>query len=1031
MIKLITRTSFLISMLLSCTMYSFGQQVYYYDFRNTLNEKSGSGPALNVLGTGNYSDESLPDLSCLERTSYAFTQNSGVQFDNDAAGTFFTTSYTLELYFKFSDNTGFMRVIDFKNRTSDFGLYATNSVLQFYDELTVPTAAFVVDEYVHLTLTRDGGSDEVRMFIDGVFLGSFIDGSGNALPDVSNVINFFQDDLVFGGEARPGAIALLRVYDYPLSDTEVESAYLALENTSAAVAFSPDFTSACFGGNLFNFTNESENTGGVSYSWDFGDGNSLSGQNAAHSYLTDGIFTVYLIADNGAGCVDSAQATIEVYPAPVPDLGLDLEVCDGDGALLDPGFGFAAYLWQDGSTDPTFIVSQPGTFWVEVTDSMGCMAVDSIDVTYIPNPVFTLGADTLLCFGASLTLTAPPGLDTYFWSTGETTQSIVVNAAGFYAVEVTNMEGCMAEDTIEVSINPELIISLGNDTTICDGQAVTLDPGAGFIIYEWSDGSSAQTLDAVTTGFYSVTVTDASACTASAFVNVTVNPAPVVDLGNDTTICGGTILTLDAGPGFTTYLWDDGSSLQTLDVNSAGSYMVTVTDAIGCSGSSTINISANPFVTLGPDVTACDGSQVTLDPGPGYTTYLWSGGSSSQTFDVTTAGVYTVTVTDINGCINSATVQVGFNQLPVVDLGSDIEFCDGSQAVLDAGAGFSGYLWGDGSNSQTLVVTAQGIYSVIVTDSSGCSAQDSVSVTVHPLPVVELGPPQDICAGTATVLDAGAGSFTYLWSDGSSAQLLLVFASGTYTVTVTDSLGCSSTDDVVITVLNGPVVALGADTIICYLDSIMLDAGAGFAAYTWNTGASTQTVFATNANTNYTITVTDLNGCTGTDDIEVSFYAPVPVPTISQVGNTLFSSSATGNQWYQVPGGLIPGATANTYDPPADGTYFVIVTDSNGCASLPSPDFIFVIDGISQIDALQFSIVPNPSGGIISVTPAWQLNGNAVLDVIDLHGKVVLSLAIPASVTTILDLSALQQGIYFVRLTLEQKQAAKKLVLLN
>jgi PKD repeat protein len=307
--KLITATVMCV-MLLTCLVFtSRAQQSYLYDFRNTLDEVSGTGPSLNALGTGAYVNEALGELSCISRPVYGFTQNSGIQFDNAAAGNFIGDGYSIELYFQFLNNTGFKRIIDFKNQSSDSGLYSTPTTIDFYNEISVGTSAIVTNQYVHLVLTREAANDEVNIYLDGALVGSFIDDSDVALLDASNVLNFFQDDLVFGGEAQPGRIALLRIHDSTLDAAAVSDNFNNLQATSGTLAFSSDISSACLNGNLFNFTNLSNNAGGYTYTWEFGDGNSVVSNDASHSYLTAGLFDVLLIAD-GAGCTDTVSAQL-------------------------------------------------------------------------------------------------------------------------------------------------------------------------------------------------------------------------------------------------------------------------------------------------------------------------------------------------------------------------------------------------------------------------------------------------------------------------------------------------------------------------------------------------------------------------------------------------------------------------------------------------------------------------------------------------------------------------------------------------
>jgi hypothetical protein len=257
----------------------------------------------------------------------------------------------------------------------------------------------------------------------------------------------------------------------------------------------------------------------------------------------------------------------------------------------------------------------------------------------------------------------------------------------------------------------------------------------------------------------------------------------------------------------------------------------------------------------------------------------------------------------------------------------------------------------------------------------------------------------------------------------------LVFASGTYTVTVTNSFGCEATDDVTVTVLNAPVVTLGADTTLCDGDIITLDAGAGFSAYFWSTGETTQTINTGTSPALYTVTVTDSNGCTGTDNIEIDFFAPVPTPSISQVGNTLVSSASTGNQWYANPGGIISGATGNTYDPPADGLYYVVVTDINGCLSDPSPDFNFILSGIESVLSLSFAVYPNPADDYTTISFSGYPGLITEVALIDLAGRKVHVQGQFTGSLFRMNLSGIKPGTYFIRVSTAELESVRRLII--
>lgn len=234
---------------------------------------------------------------------------------------------------------------------------------------------------------------------------------------------------------------------------------------------------------------------------------------------------------------------------------------------------------------------------------------------------------------------------------------------------------------------------------------------------------------------YSVTVTNGAGCPANDSVTVNVNPAPIVDLGADTLICGGSSLTLDAGNPGADYLWNDNSTNQTLTVTTNGTYFVTVTELVNnCSTTDSITVTFGtvPTVTLPNDTAICSGSNLTIDAGAGYASYNWSTGETTQTITVNSADTYSVTITNNDGCSASDSMVVSVNPLPNVNLGNDTTICNNQNIVLDAGGGFVSYSWSTGANTQTITATGANTvnnYTVTVTDANGCSNSDVITIT--------------------------------------------------------------------------------------------------------------------------------------------------------------------------------------------------------------------------------------------------------------------------------------------------------------
>jgi hypothetical protein len=237
-----------------------------------------------------------------------------------------------------------------------------------------------------------------------------------------------------------------------------------------------------------------------------------------------------------------------------------------------------------------------------------------------------------------------------------------------------------------------------------------------------------------------VEVTSPQGCALRDTIIFEVGQTPVVDLGADQNLCIGASITLDAGNPGNSYLWSDGSTGQTLvfDATTLGSQTlsVTVTSALGCEATSSVTLTVfeQPSVSLGGDDTLCVGQNIVFDAGNPGSTYLWSDGSTGQTFDFVGSSPVAATdvwvrVTNAGGCIATDTVRLRVIASPVVNLGSDSILCAGGSVTLNAGNVGSTYLWSNGSTSQTLTVTAAGTYSVTVTNANGCSATGSLTIS--------------------------------------------------------------------------------------------------------------------------------------------------------------------------------------------------------------------------------------------------------------------------------------------------------------
>lgn len=366
-------------------------------------------------------------------------------------------------------------------------------------------------------------------------------------------------------------------------------------------------------------------------------------------------------------------------------------------------------------------------------------------VNPLPTITVTPSGTVQICSGSTTTLTATGG-GNYQWRntagniSGQTNNTFTTGTAGTYKVVVTTpATGCTdSSAAITVNVNPAPTVFIGNDTTFCSGNTLTLNAGNPGATYLWNNNSTNQTRAVTTTGTYWVKVTNSNNCSKTDTIQVTVNPTPVVNLGNDTNLCLGVNYVLNAANPGAAKLWDNGTTAQTRTVTATGTYYVRVTNSFNCIGRDTVTTTflPAPVVNLGNDIDVCEGATVTLDAaGNSGDTYLWDNGTTQQTREVTTTGIYHVTVSNIAvNCKGRDTIQVTVHPLPVVNLGNDTVFCHGNTLTLDAGNPGATYLWSDNSTGQTLDVNNTGNYGVVVTDVHTCVSSDNINILVKSLP---------------------------------------------------------------------------------------------------------------------------------------------------------------------------------------------------------------------------------------------------------------------------------------------------------
>jgi uncharacterized delta-60 repeat protein len=438
---------------------------------------------------------------------------------------------------------------------------------------------------------------------------------------------------------------------------------------------------------------------------------------------------------------------------------------------------------------------------------------------------------------------------------------------------------------------------------------------------------------------------------------------------NDTSICVGQDVDLTAGGGVN-ITWaaisGDLSSLSctscvttNADPTTTTVYTVSSESASGCVDYDTVTVTVNPIpvpviYNSGP-LSFCAGGSVTLSTDP-YAAYLWSTTETTNAITVSGGGSYSVTITDVNGCQNSANTSVTIFGLPTVNAGSDFSLCPGDTGPLNA-SGATSYLWNvDVTLSQLNIpnpdatpVVSPTKYIVTGTDGNGCQDKDTVTVTFFTIPTVNAGPDGSVCVGSPWPLNATGTATSWTWNvhpSLSSTTIANPTATPTsqteYFVTGTDGNGCTNIDSVTISTINLPGISAGPDKTICEGEDVQIIATGGL-SYVWNTDPTLSSTTISNpfasplTDNTYTVTGTDINGCSNTDMVTV-FVDPLPnvsagVDTAVCIGSSI-QLQATGASTYNWAANATLSSTIISNpiaDPTTPQTYFVTGTDGNGC----------------------------------------------------------------------------------------------------
>ncbi|GAB4133052.1 MAG: hypothetical protein Fur0041_04940 [Bacteroidia bacterium] len=796
-------------------------------------------------------------------------------------------------------------------------------------------------------------------------------------------------------------------------------------------------------------------TGAPVFTWQPGN---LTGQTVTVNPSTT---TTYTVTATGGylTCYGVTPATVMVTVQPAPSVGTASvtppTVCAGSCVTLSlTSFAGGTLQWQSspngivwnnitgGTTNPyQFCPVTAATFFrAVITGAPGCGSATSniVSVGVTPVPTLTITPNNpSICIGQSVTLNVT-GSTTYTWtgpnSYSATGSSVTISPTASGTYTVTSGGICPGTQTVNVTVNQLPTVTFTPPSaSICFGDAVTVDAGADTNTYVWapmtgvtllSPSGDSASLAPSTTTTYNVTSTSPQGCVSTGTMTVTVNANPVLTLASDTIILCPNQTDTAFVSGATNYTWSPNTSISMLNTSgsdvligpltSSTTYTVIGTTGAGCSDTTTlfVNLVNNIVVNAGPDTSICPGASVNLNATGGIQ-YVWSsnpvativnGNTASPTVTPSSTTMFTVNVTDANGCFGSDSLTVTVLPLPTPNAGIDDSICKGDVINLN-GSGGGTYSWtgnfilsGANTANPSVGPTITTDYVLLVTDAAGCQNTDTVTIFVNQPPPANAGPDLNLC-GSCVTLNA-SGGVTYSWSPttglsspNSASTQACPTVTTTYVVTVADALGCTATDSAVVNVYPPLAVQMSAPGFICPGGNTQISAAAsggngGPYGYSWApaTGLSSSTVSNPTASpattTTYVVTVTDQCGSPAAIDSVVVTVYPTPQLTVTPditegcdpvcVNFTGASVPAAENCLYDF-GDSFTSTNCNAshcFSGPGSYTITYTVTDVNGCVNtvtypnlitvhpIPVPGFTATPDS-ATILAPDFTFTPN------------------------------------------------------------------------
>ena len=457
--------------------------------------------------------------------------------------------------------------------------------------------------------------------------------------------------------------------------------------------------------------------------------------------------------------------------------------------------GIAPYLyyWSNGSTSQSLSGVSAGTYSLTVVDGDHCYITTSLTLTAPQPPVVELPSIPTLCPKDTVSVAVNSDMSAYEWSTGEHTREISIHSAGTYSVTITNSNSCTASASFSVSQYPNIDVLPQTDYYFCPNEMLTIE-ATGFLSYYWSNGMSSSTFTTPLEYTFWVRAYN-GICYYYDTITTHKYPQPTIELGADSYFCAGDSVRVTAPDGFVSYSWSNGAEGRSVWVSTDGVLTVEASDANSCKAVDSINVGKveSPEVDLGKDTTYCTDGKVNLASSVSYQncSFEWNTHEQTASIGVTSSGTYWLRVTNQYGCSSIDTVTIRVINVPTFGLPDDMDFCE-DYVRLSSHNNYLSYQWNTGETSAYIDIYSSGVYSVTVTDASGCTVSDEVNATKHDIIDPFFGNDTVFCGLQSRRLYLNTTYATYEWNNGTSNPYIDIAVPGYYSVSVSNTSGCTA-----------------------------------------------------------------------------------------------------------------------------------------------------------------------------------------------------------------------------------------------